>query len=106
MGSEMCIRDSSCADIAASRSIAGDLNGGGGVQFADFLTLSQNFGRTSGVGYEDGDIDCSGDVSFADFLVLSQNFGQTGAASSVPEPASMTLGMLAALMGLSLRKRR
>jgi hypothetical protein len=96
----------SCADIAAGR-FPGDLDGDGAVGFSDFLVLSDNFGD-SGVGYAGGDIDCNGTVAFADFLVLSNNFGQSAGAeaSSVPEPASVTLAMFAMLIGLSYRKRR
>jgi len=87
--------------------IAGDLDGGGDVAFADFLVLSQNFGATE-VSYSQGDIDCDGTVAFADFLVLSQNFGLSAArANSVPEPTAWAmLGIGAGLLGLVRRKRR
>ncbi len=95
-----------CGDIAASRAIAGDLNGDTAVNFADFLVLSNNFGQNVD-SYEDGDIDCNGNVAFADFLVLSNNFGQTaGAAASVPEPATNILVMFAVSLVLPLRKRK
>lgn len=86
--------------------LRGDLDGSGGVQFADFLTLSRNFG-VSGVGYTSGDIDCSGAVDFADFLALSANFGRSSDRSStaVPEPASSLLGPLIAMLAWLRRDR-
>jgi len=79
-----------CA-VPAGR-IPGDLDGVDGVAFADFLTLSANFGSEVST-YEQGDIDCNGAVEFADFLALSENFGQTepAGAASVPEPSGLAL---------------
>jgi len=96
-----------CNDIAASRAIAGDLNGDGSVGFPDFLVLSNNF-TLDGVGYEGGDINCDGTVGFPDFLVLSNNFGQPAGAeaASVPEPTSGMLAMLAMLTGFAFRRTR
>ena len=94
-----------CADVAASRAIPGDLDGNNAVEFADFLSLSGSFGL-SGVGYEQGDIDCNGTVEFADFLVLSGNFGETaGGAASVPEPSTLALSAFG-LIGILLVRRR
>lgn len=77
-----------CAPV---NSLNGDLDGNGEVAFADFLTLSANFGA-SDVGYAAGDVDCNGEVAFADFLTLSANFGQTiGGAHAVPEPSGLRL---------------
>ena len=54
--------------------VPGDADGNGVVDFADFLILSANFGRTDG-SYADGDFDEDGSVGFSDFLILSGNFG-------------------------------
>ena len=63
----------------------GDADLNGSVEFADFLSLSSNFGQEGG--WAQGDFDGSGDVQFADFLLLSTNFGQTTeAVATVPEP--------------------
>ena len=96
-----------CADIAASRAIAGDLDGNGSVAFADFLVLSNFFG-TDGVGYEGGDINCDGTVGFPDFLILSNNFGQSAGAEAhaVPEPTGGLLAAFGLLLGLAFRKQR
>lgn len=83
--------------------IAGDLDGSGDVAFADFLTLSANFGAEN-VSYAEGDIDCDGTVAFADFLTLSANFGE-GNVAAVPEPSSFLIAVVG-LLGLGgLRKR-
>lgn len=69
------------AVLDAVDTLPGDLDGSGGVAFADFLVLSNNFGKDV-ASYSDGDIDLNGAVDFADFLVLSNNFGATANAQS------------------------
>lgn len=68
----------------------GDANGDGSVTFADFLTLSSNFGKEDpNLTFKDGDFNDSDTVDFADFLTLSSNFGTTLSAAEtafVPEP--------------------
>ena len=66
-------------DPPAAELTPGDTDGNGAVDFADFLTLSANFGAVDAV-WADGDFDGSGGVDFADFLLLSQNFGVTSEA--------------------------
>lgn len=93
--------------LATLNTLPGDLNGNGDVAFADFLTLSANFG-TDGLNYTEGNIDLAGTVAFADFLILSANFGKTPAAgataTAVPEPSSCALLALGALV--MWRRRR
>lgn len=108
------IRDANCtpdhrldAFLTASGTVRGDLDGMGGVAFADFLKLAENFGN-SPANYTDGDFDKSGSVGFLDFLRLAENFGQGadfgsgGAVAAVPEPNSVLL-MIA---GILLCRRR
>ena len=83
----------------------GDIDGNGTIEFADFLTLSANFGTAGGSA--EGDLDCDGEIAFSDFLILSGNFGQTVAASqSVPEPAAGWMMLCAAAMIGMFRTRR
>ncbi len=63
--------------------MAGDIDGNGAVDFADFLTLSANFG-SEGVNRSEGDLNGDHRVNFADFLILSGNFGFR---SEMPVPA-------------------
>ena len=93
------------AVLGALGTIEGDLNGEDGVDFADFLILSGNFGNAD-ASYAEGNIDLMNGVDFADFLALSSNFGQAGAgAAAVPEPGAGTLALLAAMTTLALARR-
>jgi hypothetical protein len=89
--------------------IAGDANGDGTVDLADFTILRNNFG--SAARFSTGDF--TGDllVDLADFTVLRNNFGNSADldvldawhATVVPEP---TTAALAGLGGLTLLRRR
>lgn len=52
----------------------GDTNLDHVVDFADFLALTQNFGRTD-VGWAEGDFNGDRQADFDDFQILSSNFG-------------------------------
>jgi hypothetical protein len=52
----------------------GDINLDQRVDFADFLKLSQNFGKEDAT-WSDGDFNGDSVVSFEDFLILQFNFG-------------------------------
>lgn len=65
--------------------VAGDANDDGRVDFADFLIVSNNFGRTETTRHM-GDFNGDNEVNFSDFLVLSSNFG----ASTEDRSASPT----------------
>ena len=84
----------------------GDTDLNGTVDFADFLSLSENFGKSGGWGQ--GDFDGSGTVGFADFLALSANFDRTNvAAVVVPEPIGCaSFAMVTMFVCLSRRSRR
>ena len=89
-GNDLCATPSlstlsDCADNLDERDaileelgfLLGDIDGReGGVRFADFLILADNFGRSDRT-YVDGDLDLDGTVTFADFLVLADNFGES-----------------------------
>ena len=90
--------------LAALNTIAGDLDGNGSVEFADFLQLSNNFEQAE-IPYSGGNIDLTGNVEFADFLVLSTNFGTTVGAAAVPEPNANVMVMFA-LAGIAVVRKR
>lgn len=96
--------------VEAAGTIFGDADLDGEVDFADFLTVSRNYGRTD-AGWAMGDFDGDKQVTFGDYLLVSQNFGwsvDTGlvaAAAAIPEPAAVTLFGIAFLPWLALRQR-
>ena len=99
--------------ILCDPSTAGDVDGNGQVEFADFLTISTGFGQEV-ENHTQGDVDCDGVVGFGDFLELSFSFGSaTGIevgdpieGAAVPEPNGSLLGLFAVLSTLLIRKRR
>jgi hypothetical protein len=58
--------------------VAADFNGDGSVDFSDFISFAQNFGRSEGDANFDARFDLSGDgsVDFSDFIAFAQQFGQ------------------------------
>lgn len=90
--------------LAALNTLPGDLDGVDGVAFADFLTLSGNFGNETAT-YAEGNVDLVGGVEFADFLALSGNFGLApAAASAVPEPSGVLLSLFGLIAVMRFRR--
>ena len=63
--------DYSVEQANAVDEVLGDIDGNGTVEFADFLILSENYGKET----DEGDLNGDGVVNFADFLLLVDNFG-------------------------------
>jgi len=88
--------------------LAGDADKNGVVDAADYITVKQNFGMTSGATWEMGNFDSDIDenVDWDDLQLLMANFGtrSVGGAPATPEPA--TLGLLAIGALALLRRRR
>ncbi len=84
-------------------SLKGDTNGDRKVDFADLLTLAQNYGQdlawNGGAGK--GDFDRSGTVDFADLLTLAQNYGH---ALSSPGAAGLVAGESSRVGGVTSRR--
>ncbi len=75
------------------RTIPGDADGSGDVQFDDFVLLSENFGQPGT--WTEGDFDGDGLVQFGDFVDLAESFGEfvfspfsASTAAAVPEPST------------------
>lgn len=90
--------------------IPGDTDLDFDVDFADFVTLSLNYGETGE--WEDGDFDSSGTVEFVDFVLQSNNFGVdalaalSAPAKAIPEPSSIALALLAMPLLLNSYRER
>jgi hypothetical protein len=85
---------------AAQQRLAGDINGDGLVDVADYNIWAANVGRT-GATWSQGDLNGDGLVDVADYNIWAANVGRTAGA---PEPVSML--MLAAGGGLFAIRRR
>jgi hypothetical protein len=85
---------------------AGDFDGDGDVDGADFVAWQTNFPKATGATLAEGDADADGDVDGADFVVWQTNFPFTpGPGSAVPEPAAWFVCGLA-IPALALVARR
>jgi hypothetical protein len=101
---EQDLLDQTLAEIGSLRA---DANFDGTVNFPDFVVLSNNWENEPAL-YSDGDFAADdGAVGFSDFVLLSNNWEQAAggaAAAAVPEPAGLSLIILAA--GFLLRGSR
>jgi hypothetical protein len=86
---------------------AGDFDGDGDVDGADFVAWQTNFPKPSGATLAQGDADGDGDVDGADFVVWQTNFpfSPGPGASPVPEPATWML-LVAAFSAAVVRRFR
>ena len=87
-----------------AKTLPGDADLNGRVEFSDFLALSRGFGNQGGWG--NGDFDGSGWVEFPDFLILSSNFSNRVGSMPVPEPRDWTLLFGGVVLWLRQRSTR
>jgi len=104
--------------VTVAATWSGDGNNDGKVNAIDFNILAANYGAGPGAYWFQGDYDHNGTVNTGDFTMLSANFGQTGGITPsaplpsapalgtlVPEPASTTMLLGMALLGLRRRRQ-
>lgn len=98
------LSDSAIAALAALPTpLPGDFNADGHVDGADFSVWQSSFPTSAGAGQSSGDADGDGDVDGADFVVWQTHYSPAAAASpattAVPEPAGLSLLVIASLVG-------
>ena len=75
--------------------VPGDYNGDGMVDAADYTVWRDSEGQTGSGLPADGD--GSGTVDSGDYTLWANNFGGPGAATAVPEPASVLFALVGAV---------
>jgi hypothetical protein len=86
--------------------VAGDFDGDGDVDGADFVVWQTHFPQESGATLNDGDGDNDGDVDGADFVIWQTNFPfpPSPGVAPVPEPAAWILLTIGGLIALRCRR--
>jgi hypothetical protein len=78
---------SSAVTFTLYDTIAGDANGDGTVNFADFVVLSNKYGQSL-TGPANGDFNFDHTVNFADFVILSNQYGKIATPANALTPGS------------------
>ena len=89
--------------IGRTELLLGDFNFDGSINMADFQVLASNF--NTGTEYDQGDNNFDGIVNLKDFVEFKLIFIGQGVAAAVPEPSSVSIVGLAAVLLLRLRRR-
>jgi endonuclease/exonuclease/phosphatase family metal-dependent hydrolase len=93
------------ADFLISPPIVGDANGDRVVDGADLAAWQTHFGLAAGATAAKGDFDANGQVDGADFLLWQREFAVPSEISTVPEPTTLALVLVAALFARGRRSR-
>ena len=88
-----------------SKGTAGDVNGDGIVDAADYILMKQNWGNAAGLSADAAacDLDGSGTVGIGDLNLLATAINGAAGAAVTPEPATLAL---LAFGGLAVIRRR
>jgi len=89
-------------EIEVKYTLLGDANLDSKVNGADFLLMAANFNHAVTNGWDEGDFDYSGTVNGADFVLLADNFNQYASESAVSGADLDALDSFAAANGISL----
>lgn len=82
-------------DVLPVAPVAGDFDGDGDVDGADFVAWQTNFPKLSDATKAHGDDDGDGDVDGADFDAWQNSFPSAAGLTPVPEPGALLLTLLA-----------
>lgn len=87
--------------LDAQETKSADFDGNGAVDFTDFLTFAQGFGKSSG---QDGfneklDLDGNGTIDFSDFLLFVNAFGGSSSPTTPPEEPAPRFLYISDLIG-------
>ena len=100
-------------DFEPAVPVAGDYNGNGSVDAADYVVWRNTLGSTTELSANGDDTGASmGIIDAADYAVWRSNFGAAGGsrsfqpATAVPEPISLVLLLIAALPVAALARIR
>ena len=86
--------------------LIGDADGNGVVNAADYIALKSHMGQSGGATPAEGDFNNDGNVDWEDLQLLQFHYGDVGEgiADAIPEPT--TLGLLAMVGLVMIRRRR
>jgi hypothetical protein len=87
--------------------VAGDFDGDGDVDGADFVAWQTNFPKASGATLAEGDADGDSDVDGADFVIWQTNFPFPPAPGvvTIPEPCAIVLMILVSPVAWLMARR-
>lgn len=81
-------------EVSANAFLPGDADGDGKVDFADFVIVARDFGRTNAI-WSTGDFNGDGKVGFDDFVIVARNYGQSvsaAATNAAAQSPALTIG--------------
>jgi hypothetical protein len=105
----MLLTDGILGIISAPSGLAGDFNGDGVVDAADYTVWRDNLGATDESAFAMGSGTGDNMIDAADYALWRSNFGSTAAAltqaANVPEPTALLLAVIGGLVAAGVRRR-